>query len=497
MKTIYSYLAVLLTLSLSITSCSNLDESAYKPIINTGETTILSTKFDSDMGGFTTQSVSGAQVWSLNSSGYVMVTGYVGSINNANEDWLISPEIDLSGVTSAHLSFDHVARYFANISTEATVWVSTNYVTDSLPATATWTQIPTKAFSDPGSWTFMGSDDISLNAYAGQKVRIAFKYVSTSTKAGTWEIKNFVVKTGEAVVNDYGNGTKASPYTVTGATLNQTGASAWVKGYIVGYAWFANSTNQFYFTGDTCTQATNILIADSMSNIYLSKCIAVQLPAGVVRNGLNLKDLKANYGKQVTLYGGLMSYFGMAGLKNTSYYMLKDTTGGTMPIEAIYSETFANSSKGGFTIQDVNLPAGLSYVWTPTATYGMTASGFKSPTDYASESWLISPAINLTKVTTATLMFDQALNYVSTMANKQTYISVWVSTDYQSGLPNTATWTQATIPTYPAGTNWTFISSGAVDLSSVAGKSGVRIAFKYVSIAGDAATWEVKNVVVY
>ncbi|HEY6913906.1 MAG TPA: choice-of-anchor J domain-containing protein, partial [Paludibacter sp.] len=125
------------------------------------------------------------------------------------------------------------------------------------------------------------------------------------------------------------------------------------------------------------------------------------------------------------------------------------------------------------------------------------ASGYKSPTDYASESWLISPAIDLSKVTTATLMFDHALNYVSTMANKQNYISVWVSTDYQSGLPNTATWTQVTIPTYPPGTNWTFISSGAADLSSVARKSGVRIAFKYVSIAGDAATWEVKNVVVY
>lgn len=498
MKKTYLYLAVLLSGALSITACSNLDESAYKPTNNTGETIILSSEFKSDMGGFTTQNVSGEQMWALNSSGYVMMTGYVSSVNNANEDWLISPEIDLSTVTSAHLSFDHVTRYFANLSAEATVWISTNYVTDSLPATAIWTQITTKTFSDPGSWTFVGSDDISLNAYAGQKVRIAFKYISTSAKAGTWELKNFVVKTGDAVINNYGKGTKESPYTVTGATMNQAGTSAWVKGYIVGYAWYANSTNQFYFTGDTCTQATNILIADSMSNVYLSKCIAVQLPTGVVRTGLNLKDMKANYGKQVTLYGGLMSYFGMAGIKNTSYYMLEDSTsGGTMPVEAIYSETFANSSKGGFTIQNVNLPAGLTYVWTPTASYGMTGSGYKSPTDYASESWLISPAIDLSKVSSASLMFDHALNYVSTLANKQMYASVWVSTDYKSGLPSTGTWTQVTIPTYPAGSNWTFVSSGVANLSSVAGKSGVRIAFKYVSIAGDAATWEVKNVIVY
>jgi len=127
----------------------------------------------------------------------------------------------------------------------------------------------------------------------------------------------------------------------------------------------------------------------------------------------------------------------------------------------------------------------------------MTASAYKSPTDYESESWLISPAIDLSKVTSATLMFDHALNYVTNAANKLNYISVWMSSDYQSGLPATATWTKVTVPTYPAGTNWTFVSSGNADISSMAGKNKVRIAFKYTSIDGDAATWEVKNVVIY
>lgn len=50
-----------------------------------------------------------------------------------------------------------------------------------------------------------------------KKVRIAFKYISTATKAKRlWEIQNVVVKNTEAVVvtTNYGDGTEASPYTL-------------------------------------------------------------------------------------------------------------------------------------------------------------------------------------------------------------------------------------------------------------------------------------------
>jgi hypothetical protein len=491
----YNFLAGALLLTLA--GCSNLDESAYE-IAASDKKVIYSETFESDLGDFTAVSVSGDQAWAYNTSKYAMMTGYVSSANNANEDWLISPEINLTDVASANVSFDHVTRYFANLASEATVWVSTDYVTGSLPATATWVQLTTKDFADLNSWTFNSSGQISLTAYAGKKVRVAFKYISTSTKAGTWEIKNFLVQKGEAVITVSNDGSEEKPYTVVEGIAKQTGISAWVKGYIVGYAWSGTQTS-FNFSADTCTQATNILIADTnaLSQIYLGKTMTVQLPAGAVRTGLNLKDNKGNFGKKVTLYGVLSAYFGVPGLKTVSYYKHENgTTGGTKPIKAIFTETFASSSQGAFTIQNVNLPSALTYIWTPTASYGMTASGFKV-NDYASESWLISPAINLSAVTSATLTFDHALNYVANAANKLNYVSVWVSTNYQSGAPSSATWTRLTVPTYPAGTNWTFVSSGNVDMSSVAGNSNVRIAFKYTSIDGDAATWEVKNVLVY
>ena len=108
---------------------------------------------------------------------------------------------------------------------------------------------------------------------------------------------------------------------------------------------------------------------------------------------------------------------------------------------------------------------------------------------YASEGWLISPCIEVAKDVTTTLTFDHAAKFFSSASTEMT---LWLSTDYKSGLPSTATWSQLTIPTYPSGSNWNFVSSGNIDLSAYAGSS-VSIAFKYISTSTAAAQWEVKN----
>jgi len=73
--------------------------------------------------------------------------------------------------------------------------------------------------------------------------------------------------------------------------------------------------------------------------------------------------------------------------------------------------------------------------------------------------------------------------------------TLWVSTGYTSGAPSTATWTQVTIPTYPGGADWTFVSSGNISLpASVLGNSNCRFAFKYLSTASESSTWEIKTV---
>ncbi len=41
------------------------------------------------------------------------------------------------------------------------------------------------------SWTFTRDVKVPLNDFAGKKVRIGFRYTSTSSEACTWEVQNF------------------------------------------------------------------------------------------------------------------------------------------------------------------------------------------------------------------------------------------------------------------------------------------------------------------
>lgn len=142
-------------------------------------------------------------------------------------------------------------------------------------------------------------------------------------------------------------------------------------------------------------------------------------------------------------------------------------------------------SQGDFVVEDKQLPEELNYIWTWSGSYGMKASAYLNNTNYASESWLISPVIDLSQLTSATLTFQQAGNFFSDM---QADCSVLVSTDRQD-------WTPLTVEGWPEGNSWTFYDSTA-DLSAYAGQSQVYIAFRYTSSDMKAGTWEVRNVVV-
>lgn len=164
--------------------------------------------------------------------------------------------------------------------------------------------------------------------------------------------------------------------------------------------------------------------------------------------------------------------------------------GGTEPGEekVLLDESFA-TNQGAFTIDNKVMPSELTYVWNHDDRNGgyMKASGHinkPTPVDYATESWLISPELDLTTATTATLTFDHAVNFAKDMQTQQT---LWVK---EVGTEN---WQQVTIATYPAGNSWDFISSGNIDLSAQKGKK-VQLGFKYVSTDQGAATWEIKNV---
>lgn len=153
-----------------------------------------------------------------------------------------------------------------------------------------------------------------------------------------------------------------------------------------------------------------------------------------------------------------------------------------------YSEAFG-ASLGDFTSYNTN----GSQVWAWRLNFGATVSGFENATNSANEDWLISPAFDLSKQSSATLAFSHALNFCPSASDIITNQTLWVSSNYTNGAPSAATWTPLAIPTMPSGNNWTFVNSGDIQLPTQMLKNNVRFAFKYLSTATVAGTWEIKD----
>lgn len=148
-----------------------------------------------------------------------------------------------------------------------------------------------------------------------------------------------------------------------------------------------------------------------------------------------------------------------------------------------YEETFG-SGFGDFYIKDIVNP-GFD-VWT-TGSYDGTsyakATGYKKPSNYDSESWLITPFINLVNASSPQFSFSQAVNNHFNISNG----TLWVKENTSSD------WTQIEI-TYPEipTSNFSAFESQTIDLSAYKGKT-IQIAFKYTSTTDASGTWEVTN----
>lgn len=163
-----------------------------------------------------------------------------------------------------------------------------------------------------------------------------------------------------------------------------------------------------------------------------------------------------------------------------------DFDGGTQPggETVVFEESFA-TGQGSFTIDNKQLPNGEgSFVWSLGSFNDdkfMKASAYIDGTRYASESWLVSPPVDLSQAATATLTFDHAHNYAGTAEEEFTLWATETSAD---------NWQQLTIDKYGSEFNFT---TATIDLSAYAGKT-IKFAFKYISTTAAAGTWEIKNV---
>lgn len=154
--------------------------------------------------GWQQYSVSGAQTWACTTFGHdrnsasttasapygVQINGFAGGVAVNNQDWLISPALNLSSTRFPALIF--WARV-AFTGPDLAVRVSTNYSGSGDPSLATWTTInailPT-AGSDV--WTQVGGLDLS--AFKANRVYVALVYTSgPSAGAARWTIDDVSV----------------------------------------------------------------------------------------------------------------------------------------------------------------------------------------------------------------------------------------------------------------------------------------------------------------
>ncbi len=158
------------------------------PTVNSVAIPYTNSLGNNTFGDFYTEEKVGTGIWTTGRT-YAKGTAYIGGTRTASEAWLNSPYFDLTAVTASSVTatFEHVSRYFDFVpATYCTLWARVEG--------GTWEQLTIPTYSSGNDWTFVSAGSIDLSAYIGKKVQLGFKYTSTTTTAGTWEIKNFSVQ---------------------------------------------------------------------------------------------------------------------------------------------------------------------------------------------------------------------------------------------------------------------------------------------------------------
>ncbi len=160
------------------------------------QTTLINETFDVAPTNWIIYSIASNKNWEYHATYTCMyISGY--GANEPSHDWLISPAINLTGVSSPVLTFRTWTKYTDNGLTEPlTVWISEDYPGIGNPTQANWTKLsPTLSPTNSQTWTPSG--DIDLSAYVGKTIRIGFKYLSSGTGSGTtsnWEVDEFKIR---------------------------------------------------------------------------------------------------------------------------------------------------------------------------------------------------------------------------------------------------------------------------------------------------------------
>lgn len=158
------------------------------------EVTLLNEDLNANFGSMNTVNVVGEQVWEnpmikagkgQKKAPYIQMDGK----NTANEDWVLTPELDLTGMSEATLTFE--SKFTAEVSAEHqkqyTVLVSS---TGDVTKAEDWTELSILPYD---ATTFTPVTVAVPEAMIGKKCYIAWKYTCQET-SHAWQLRTVTVK---------------------------------------------------------------------------------------------------------------------------------------------------------------------------------------------------------------------------------------------------------------------------------------------------------------
>lgn len=437
-------------------------------------------------------------VWKHDNYGYYKASAYVGGVNLPSESWLVSTQpIDLAETEKPALKFNFAFNFLSGNDAKEffNVKISTDYIGDV--KTATWIDLDYDG-SQFNGWNFTGQS-IDLSQFIGQKITLAFVYKSTDQCAPTAEIKNVAIEKApywdvcffKEVPESETAAQMLKMSRASGAYANTAALYVYREGEWVEYT--NDDVNVKVADPALYAEVGADYIArpDNVFPIYLTQNypFAARGDKAVV---IYRSSSKAVSAKEYAFTAGWVAVENYS--KRTTIFV-KEADGNYITQAGVYlDESLLNNDDGGFIVKDILL-TGVNYVWSLDSRYGWKASGYLGDTNYPTESWLLTPAIDLSEAITPQLSFDAAVNFLSG-ANLADHVGIKVSVDYTDDVKK-CNWTDIELDAsqWPIGNSWDFSAVGPYDLSAYVGQI-VHIAFVYKSTKDTAPTLEVQNVLV-
>ncbi|MDR0893075.1 MAG: choice-of-anchor J domain-containing protein [Mediterranea sp.] len=274
-----------------------------------------------------------------------------------------------------------------------------------------------------------------------------------------------------------------------------------------------NASRLYRYDGSAWAAYTNdeVGVAVPDPTVYAELgATAITRPATVIPLYLASKfPLAADKSKKVVVYNGAAGYVAEEYILNKGVWAARpasatsiiifeegDADAFTRQPTTYLDVNFNGDDAQGFYFKDIKLPEASTYVWKLDSYGYMKASAYVGGINYASESYLVSPAIDLSTAIDPVLTFREAHRYLGGSETPDDRFGVYVSTAYEGGADsaiNPADWTLLPATGWSDGTTWTFVTIGPLDLAAYTGQT-IYLAFRYTSVDGSAATWEVDDV---